>query len=497
MSKRWLLVFCLAVVCTLLWAIHTLLFVHEYAKGYQKVLDTRHSIDHQPLPTLVICNKFPFNQPDLDRFGASFNQDIVLEYLRHWLEHSYGADPSTIPLNSSAATAAEGIISQNLLGDSFKQHLDSFLLPCPQLLAQCVVQGALLSGPECCASFVKPYLSTLEGLCFVFEATNVTQEGFMVDQGIRLDFKIAHDSFSPVRHPGIKLFIKPPNSSALRLATELDQPIELPSGKSVSALIQRETTSFLGGHCGQTSEDAHSQDSANSTKPSLPQCLVEESIRMCRCVPLSVVLWVYRGDFSGQLISQLNATSICTAGEYDRCSRAFMEVSRPAYWNTEVATLRNRLATSLRTCKSKARLPCQQVNYNPKISTQQIPTTNDYTATFSVAYESTDLIEKIHQPNPSFFELLSFAGYNLALWFAIAFLFWLFLTTTCCRFNKTAHKVKPGPSLVQSAENSRPSSQDQVLVGRNVLPPIGTARSIQDSTKGLVRSIALPSTSST
>ncbi|CAD5207498.1 unnamed protein product [Bursaphelenchus okinawaensis] len=472
--KRWLLLFCVAIACTLLWAIHTLMFVHEYVKGYQKVVESR-----------------------LDRFGPSFNQQIVLQYLRLWLEHSYGSDPSTVPLNSSSATAAEGIISQSLLGDSFKQHLDSFLLPCPELLDQCVVQGAVMSGAECCATFVKPYLSTLEGLCYVFEAENVTQESFHVDQGVRLDFKISSSTFSPVKHPGIKMFIKSPKTSSLRLATELEDPIEVSSGKDFSVRIQKETVSYLGGHCGESSEDAHNSDSTKSTKPSLPQCLVEESIKTCKCVPLSVVLWVYRGDFNGQLISQLNATSICTAGEYDRCSRAFMEVSRPNYWTTDVSTAKNKLATSLRTCKSKARIPCQRVNYNPKVSVQQNPASADFVASFSVSYDSTDLIEKLHQPNPSFFELLSFAGYNLALWFCIGFILYMFIRTTCCRSTQKQHKVMPSPSLVQSAANSRPNSQEHMIVGRNVLPPIGTARSIQDSTKGLVRSIALPSTSST
>lgn len=52
--------------------------------------------------------------------------------------------------------------------------------------------------------------------------------------------------------------------------------------------------------CGYTITDANQADQESAKMSSgWISCIVKTAIKSCKCVPLNVVLWVYRGDFSG------------------------------------------------------------------------------------------------------------------------------------------------------------------------------------------------------
>ncbi|KAI6230068.1 hypothetical protein M3Y99_01097300 [Aphelenchoides fujianensis] len=356
---RILFALCLLLTCAVLWAAHTFYFVAQYLQHYEQTTFVRTSHDRLEMPSLLFCNKFPFTQAGLDRLGSAFNTPPVVEYLQNWLDSSYAASPARREQNTSSSQQAELTISSTLLGQAFKEHLDSLLISCIEVISGCSVQGHQLSSYECCSNHVQAYVSSLNGLCWIFNATGMNQRAYGTYQGIRLDFRISRHNFEPLVHPGIDVFLQPADFNALRMATELE-------ATSGFRLKNKVGTSLFppdldrSSDCGYTIGDAGQADRSN-TNGEWVTCLVKAAIRTCKCVPLSVVLWVYRGDFNGQVISEQNATSICT----------------------------------------------------------------DFITSVAWGFESLESEDEVRTAKLSFFELrLPFAGWNLALWFAVGMLIW-------------------------------------------------------------------------
>ncbi|KAI6202845.1 hypothetical protein M3Y94_00487500 [Aphelenchoides besseyi] len=354
----------------------------------------RNSHDRLDLPSILFCNKFPFTQAGLDRLGSAFNTPPVVDYLQNWLDPSYANSPERRQQNTSSSQQAEITISQTLLGQAFKERLDSLLISCIEVISGCTVQ--------------------------------------------------------------------------------------------VSSRLDRSSD------CGYTVADANEADQSTNTNSGWIGCLIKSTILRCKCVPLNVVNWVYRGDFNGQIISELNATSICTVNEYDRCARYYMDFARPQHWNGEIPSGRKQLTDDVEECKRQFRRPCQQIEYSAQTSNfalqMESQTTADFISSVAWSFNTLETVDEVRTQSPSLFEMLTFAGYNLALWFTIGMMFFV---TSCCRSrvvsNSTPTKVAPALSLVNSSVVSRPNSSEQPLVntnGRNILPPIQSSRS-HDSVSGV------------
>jgi hypothetical protein len=170
----------------------------------------RTSYERLSLPSAVFCNRFPFTQSGLDRLGSAFNQPLVVDYLQNWLDPSMAGDPQTLVQNTTFLQQAEFTISQTLLGQTFKDRMDSTLANCMEMVSGCSVQvrsfiidwvmhcsliplklqGSRMSSSECCNAHVQAYLATMHGLCFVFNVSSTSQKAFGVYQGVRLDFRV-------------------------------------------------------------------------------------------------------------------------------------------------------------------------------------------------------------------------------------------------------------------------------------------------------------------
>ncbi|KAI6182957.1 Del-3 [Aphelenchoides bicaudatus] len=448
-------------------------------KNFNHQVET--SYERLSLPNLIFCNRLPFTQPGLDRLGSAFNQPLVTEYLQNWLNPSLPDSPEALVQNTTFLQQAELTISQTLLGQSFKERIDSTLATCLEMVSGCSVQGNRMSGIDCCSAHVQSYLPTMSGLCWVFNATSSSQKTFGVYQGIRVDFRISRTNFEPAQHPGIDVYLLPSHYKPLQVATELRS--------ATSSRLRTKTYSHLErpSDCGYTPSDANQADQSTDASKWV-SCLVKATIKTCKCVPLNVVLWVYRGDFSGQIISELNATSICTVGEYDRCARAYMDFSQPQQWNSETPNVRPQLKQDVDACKRQHHLPCQTTEYQARpidySLTADLQASSDFVSSVSYAFESLEVEDEVRQQSIPLVELASYAGWNLAFWFAVGFIIWIFFTTSCCRYRRPitgqqAAKVAPGPSLVSSGAGSPASRPDsgQHLVHGNALPPINSARS--------------------
>jgi hypothetical protein len=93
-----------------------------------------------------------------------------------------------------------------------------------------------MSGIDCCTNHVQAYLATMNGLCWIFNATSLSQKTLGVYQGVRIDFRasffvllkqlqfyfqISRTNFEPAQHPGIDVYLLPSHYSPLRMATEI------------------------------------------------------------------------------------------------------------------------------------------------------------------------------------------------------------------------------------------------------------------------------------
>ncbi|KAI6178159.1 hypothetical protein M3Y98_00470700 [Aphelenchoides besseyi] len=490
---------CLLITCAILWAAHTFYFVVQYLQNYEKTTFVRNSHDRLDLPSILFCNKFPFTQAGLDRLGSAFNTPPVVDYLQNWLDPSYANSPERRQQNTSSSQQAEITISQTLLGQAFKERLDSLLISCIEVVSGCTVQGIQIGAFECCSTHIQSYVSSLNGLCWIFNATNLSQRSYSVYQGLRLDFRISRNHFEPFAHPGIDIYIQPSHYNALRMSTEIENgnKFRLQNRMGTSLSLTKRISSHLdrSSDCGYTIADANEADQSINTNSGWIGCLVKSTILRCKCVPLNVVNWVYRGDFNGQIISELNATSICTVNEYDRCARYYMDFSRPQHWNIKIPSGRKQLTDDVEECKRQFPRPCQQIEYSAQTSNfalqTESQTTTDFISSVAWSFNTLETIDEVRTQSPSLFEMLTFAGYNLALWFTIGMLIWMFFVTSCCRSrvvsNSTPTKVAPALSLVNSSVGSRPNSSEQPLVntnGRNILPPIQSSRS-HDSVSGV------------
>uniref|UniRef100_A0A914BZD2 Uncharacterized protein n=1 Tax=Acrobeloides nanus TaxID=290746 RepID=A0A914BZD2_9BILA len=352
------------------------------------------------------------------------------------------------------------------------------MLQCQEFVNDCKFQGTSITPFECCNMFFQPLIGTQNGgLCWLFNHNNtISQSALDLSKGLELVFSIAHNSFSNFlhKHPGIDVYLVDGNLEALRLATESFDSITLKDKQGVRLRMHKEyETDLRRFECGATSSSAKAVDSkgVNSQGSAYVLCLLQTILRVCECLPLFVSYIQYN-------------THIYSVLQYEQCAKSYMEYVKPIHWNEELSS---RLGVTFRqnvdNCRRNFR-PCQKTLFHGPIDYYDLPVeltqnTQDFITKLTVVYESLMVTDTIRTRSPSFYELLSYIGYNIALWFAIGHIIWSIIITPCNWFCQSNSKVGPTNLSISTVKNPSPV----VTLGnpnRQQLAPIDANTSSQE-----------------
>uniref|UniRef100_A0AC34G009 Uncharacterized protein n=1 Tax=Panagrolaimus sp. ES5 TaxID=591445 RepID=A0AC34G009_9BILA len=101
-----------------------------------------------------------------------------------------------------------------------------------------------------------------------------------------------------------------------------------------------------------------------------------------------------------------------------------MEYSNPRRWQEPPRPNANAVfVNAVKNCRSQSHTPCQTIEYPVEIERSSMPrefqTSSDYVSRITVVYSSLEITNISEERDPNFYYLLSYIGYNAALWFAI------------------------------------------------------------------------------
>ncbi|KAK0428682.1 hypothetical protein QR680_010943 [Steinernema hermaphroditum] len=442
-------VFALIVLCFAVWVLHSLYFILRYHEVSERRDITKVQSDHQVYPKLVICNRLPFSQAGLR--SSPLNDNATIRYLEEWLNPSLSDQADFVPLEGAAMYQAKQLMTQYLATGMTQERITRLLYQCQDLINSCRFGGRLYSSFECC-QMMRMNVGTLHGICMVFQNPTLQQTSYNPQDRLELTFQISRNSYAAnqlTTHPGIDIYLYSPfSNSDIRMATELPPPILLSDKRGVRLNIHREVRSDIRRReCGQGTVDAQNADrwTEDHGQGHFAECVLTSIMANCRCVPTFV-----KFDGIDQRLSDfyrvVNLTQECTIEQYSNCSKPYMDYVNPKRWNEAVVGRDERLKTAIDKCRQENRLPCQLMDYPGTMDDYPLPaeysSTPDFVSRLAVSFDSLATTEVVLSREPNLYELLSYIGYNFALWFCMGFAIWLIIskaTSLCCPRRRRVH----------------------------------------------------------
>uniref|UniRef100_A0A7E4ZS18 Uncharacterized protein n=1 Tax=Panagrellus redivivus TaxID=6233 RepID=A0A7E4ZS18_PANRE len=472
----------LTLCCIALFILQSIYFGLLHSENSGNTESTRYDVTHLPLPQIVICNKIPYNKAGLSSVNSNLNQAYILQYLQQWLDPSYSQMPGFEPLSMAQVQQAENVLQGTFSAGNRVQRLQTIMNQCQDVINSCSFAGNVLSSFECC-QFIRPYVGTLNGFCWTFDNEMMVQNQLDLTRGLTITFQVSRNSFfdengGMTTHPGIEIYFVNNTLSGDRIATELTDPIILADKEGVRARIHQQFTSDLRRYaCGQspkvaTETDKHAQRRENS----LAACLITTTLANCGCTPLFASFLNLDPRFA-QFMQQVNQSTACTVSTFDSCARQFMNYATPQFWEGTVVPHTNKdFVEAIERCRHESHVPCQRIEYPSSRDVYRLPSeyqsSTDYVSRLTVVYDSFTVTNYSYVRNPNLYLLLSYIGYNAALWFTIGHIIWTVVTTPCdwiCgRVTKYEMRKRTQVSPISSTAISPPTPPAR----HGQLPPI-------------------------
>ncbi|CAD6195997.1 unnamed protein product [Caenorhabditis auriculariae] len=438
--------------CVALFVLHSLYFIFRTASQTEKQELKTVDEDQLFIPSLVICNRMPFSQDGVNAVNVNMRQDAALRcgiggsvvecspatraarkifmlgfaakesschggycrlYLLEWTNPSMreAADFSTQPI--AFMQQGQNTVMQYLSTNNRNQTLSSMQYQCQSVINSCSFQGIQLSSFDCCRNLVTYFPST-NGLCWLWRDATMWQNSTSVTKQFSITFQMTRNSwysqFVQV-HPGVDVYLQDGKNDINRMATELENPIRLMDKRGVRLLMNKqERADIRRPECGQSLGDARRSDrhafEHNNTNYLICELMV--AMRYCNCHPLIAEMLQFDPvkfrDFNSRVLS----TSVCSVEAYDNCARRYVDIARIENWNEKIPN--------------------------------DLPGRDDAEKCRSTMKKTEILLSK----DPNIYELLSYIGYNIALWFTIGHILWSLFAMSrnvCC---PRSTKIVPG-----------------------------------------------------
>ena len=250
---------------------------------------------------------------------------------------------------------------------------------CQDVINSCSFAGQSLSSFDCC-QFIKPYVGTMKGVCWVFDNDRLIQSDIDMNQGLTITFRITVNSYysgsNSTVHPGIDIYLMNNTMEASRIFTELQNPITLTDKKAVRISFVKEYRSDLRRiNCGVYWGQAEPVDrEASRTTSTLPTCLLQQVISYCGCAPVAASFMNLDTSRYSQLSQQLNQTAACSVSVYESCARKFLFYATPENWDNPVRTTDpTQVQEAVNQCRKNAHTPCQLIEFPGDVAQTDLP----------------------------------------------------------------------------------------------------------------------------
>uniref|UniRef100_A0A914QM45 Uncharacterized protein n=1 Tax=Panagrolaimus davidi TaxID=227884 RepID=A0A914QM45_9BILA len=357
-----------------------------------------------------------------------------MTYLRQWLDPSFSQSGDFIPLSIAQQQQADQALQSTFITGSRVQRLQQIMNQCQDVINSCTFAGQTISSYECC-QFVQLYSGTLKGICWIFDNPAMSQQDYDLSKGFQITFQVTRNSFynseNVTVHPGIDIYLMNNSMDSTRFATEMASPITIKDKENVRAKIKKQYTSNLQlSHCGSSPSNAAEIDRQKSqSSTSLSLCLLTAAASECGCFPLWASFIPLNSQRYLTLSQQINQTTACSVTTYESCARKYMEYSQSNRWKEPPRPNSNAIfVNAVKNCRSQSHTPCQTTEYPAEIERNSMPrefqTSSDYVSRITVVYSSLEITNIAEERDPNFYYLLSYIGYNAALWFAIGHIIW-------------------------------------------------------------------------
>ncbi|CAI4229992.1 unnamed protein product [Auanema sp. JU1783] len=462
----------LLVCCFAVFVLHSLYFIFRYTDNSYKEEVKLVNVDQLYVPAIVICNRMPFSQDGINSINSNIRQDQSIRYLREWTNPSLREEADYFPAANSFMEQGNNILLQYLSNTNRNETINRMEYQCQSVISSCSYQGVELSSYDCCRYVTYRFPST-NGMCWVWHDAEMWQNGSSVHRQFHMLFQISRNSwysntFMPT-HPGIDIFLAENGSDIIKMAAELQNPIRLFDKRGARLRMQKEKRAMTRRlECGQAIGDAESADRRASSKneTNLLLCNIMVATRFCQCHPLLAELLPYDSNKYRDFSILIGTTNVCTVSQYDNCIRRYVDMSRPS--NYELKMPREIPGyDQLEKCQKQNLRTCLRNLYPGTLDEYDLPSeyrnTQDFVARLTLEYTSMDIREVLDSKDPNLYEMLSFIGYNLALWFTIGYILWLLFAAAsglCCTGGRSR---KVAPTRVPAVEAPIQAETEEVV----------------------------------
>ena len=301
------------------------------------------------------------------------------------MDASYSSSPGFSPLSAAELSQADQVIQSTFPTGSRVPRLEQIMHQCQDVINSCSFAEQSLSSFDCC-QFIRPYVGTLRGICWVFDNDKLIQSDIDMNDGLTITFRITVNSFysgsNSTVHPGIDIYLMNNTMEASRIFSELQNPVTLANKKATRIAFSKEYRSDLTRiNCGVYWGQAEPVDrEASRTSSTLPTCLIQQIINYCGCAPVFTSFMSLDTNRYSQLMQQLNQTAACSVSTYESCAKRFLFYATPENWDNPIRISEpTQVQESVNQCRRNSHTPCQLIQFPGDIAETDLPA--EYTTT--------------------------------------------------------------------------------------------------------------------
>lgn len=288
-----------------------------------------------------------------------------------------------------------------------------------------------------------------------------------VNRQFSITFQMTRNSwfstFVP-NHPGVDVYLREDGRDVMRMATELENPIRLQDKRGVrlqmrktkKADIRRTSCGYALGDARRSDEHAFKNNHTNYL-----MCNMMVAMRYCSCHPLMAELLHYDPNSYRDFLLRVSQTNVCSVDAYDNCARRYIDLARVENWDEDIPKDLPGY-DDVKKCRNDNHRSCLITSYPGTIEGYDLPeeyrATQDYVSRLVLEYSTMRTTEILVSKDPNIYELLSFIGYNMALWFTVGHILWSmfwFATGLCCP-KRQSNRVMPEIRRKRSVSSPEP-----------------------------------------
>ncbi|ULU09259.1 hypothetical protein L3Y34_013988 [Caenorhabditis briggsae] len=452
--------------CTALFVLHSLYFIFRTTSQTEKTETKTIHDDQLFIPALIICNRMPFSQDGLNNVNVNLRQDSALRYLLEWTNPSLREAADYTPPAADFMNQGQNTVLQYITQSTRNQTIQNMQYQCQSVINSCSYQGIQLSSFDCCRNLLS-LIPSVNGLCWVWRDSTMWQNSTGINRQFSITFQMTRNSwfstFVPT-HPGVDVYLREDGSDVMRMATELENPIRLQDKRGVRLQMRKtKKADIRRTSCGYALGDARRSDvhAFKNNHTNYLMCNMMVAMRYCNCHPLMAELLHYDPSSFRDFLLRVSQTNVCSVDAYDNCARRYIDLTRVENWDEDIPKDLPGYEDAKR-CRNDNQRSCLITSYPGTIEGYDLPeeyrTTQDYVSRLVLEYSTMRTTEILVSKDPNIYELLSFIGYNMALWFTVGHILWSmfwYATGLCCP-KRTTNRIMPIVSRKRSVSSPEP-----------------------------------------